>query len=780
MADVITRFKLETTQYDSALRDAAKGLSDLTKQLQLAGNDFNRFAEKNVETARALGKVESGASDVKDKLRDLVSAYNNVAKAYNNLTKEQQQSDFGKAMAQSLKELQGRIKDTKKEIEDLKDKSKGTGGILDQLAAKFGISTKQLMGWGAAIAAGTSALKFAKDAFFASEQNLDDWERTVYSAKSTYEAFLTSINTGDISGFLDRIGQITQAAMESYNAIDRLQTLKTIQSPQVEAKQSEIQRFENMLRTGRYIAPIDDRAPVPGMKSGDILTEAQKERIAKQLESAMKELAALTRNEIKAATDAINKMYREQALRLGMSNEQFRKGTASMAAFEANLEKARKYQEFEAQHTTRTTVSTSAGVITQSVRDSAVNPYEQYKGWSVFMDDGDLFKRIVENIQKRSQAESQYYSQMGRAYRGINRAEGVTPYGGSGKGGAAITQKEVTIQQQIAALEKEALTASGERLEEIREIIAGLERELSLQKQITDYIHGRAATAVGVMPGDIATQKAAIQNFAIENPGQAMINQIVAQQFKATQEADIKTLQTLLTTTIKEGITGVDIDADSLMRRILFGREDINDSVWQELQDKINEKLKEMNLEPIKLNFETGALEKSGAAKDAQKKNELHLGQLANNVLSITRSLNDLGVEIPEGLTKVLSTMNIITTILGTISTLAGITATTSAIKSIPIIGWFMQNGGVVHAANGFSGIVPGTSFSGDNIPAMLNSGETVLTAAQTNNVASLLANTGRGEDNYMHVFVESDQIKLLLHNGAQKRGMTISQYLEL
>ena len=45
MSDVITRFKLETTQFDSKLRDSAKSLSDLTHNLSMAGKDFERFAK---------------------------------------------------------------------------------------------------------------------------------------------------------------------------------------------------------------------------------------------------------------------------------------------------------------------------------------------------------------------------------------------------------------------------------------------------------------------------------------------------------------------------------------------------------------------------------------------------------------------------------------------------------------------------------------------------------------------------------------------------------------
>ena len=56
-------------------------------------------------------------------------------------------------------------------------------------------------------------------------------------------------------------------------------------------------------------------------------------------------------------------------------------------------------------------------------------------------------------------------------------------------------------------------------------------------------------------------------------------------------------------------------------------------------------------------------------------------------------------------------------------------------------------NGGVVKAANGATipgtFTVPGTTYSNDQIPAMLNAGETVLTRAQAGNIASQLQGAG-------------------------------------
>ena len=143
MADVITRFKLETSQYDSKLRDAAKGLKEVVRQAELGGAGFSNFSQKSVEAARALGTIESGANNTKDKLKDLVGSFNDAARAYNNLSQQQQQSDFGKAMSQSLTQLQERIKETKNELYSLGDATKqmgggGGGGFLDMMSVAGG------------------------------------------------------------------------------------------------------------------------------------------------------------------------------------------------------------------------------------------------------------------------------------------------------------------------------------------------------------------------------------------------------------------------------------------------------------------------------------------------------------------------------------------------------------------------------------------------------------------------------------------------------------------
>lgn len=166
MADVITRFKLENTQFDSKLRDTAKALQGIAHQASLGGKDFNNFNQKAIESARALGTVQSGANNTKDKLRDLVGSYNDAAKAYNSLTETAKKGEFGQAMSQSLTQLQQRIRETKEELYGLGDGMKGASVFKDMLsgvAGRFGMSASMFTGVGASVAGAAGVFKLVGD-----------------------------------------------------------------------------------------------------------------------------------------------------------------------------------------------------------------------------------------------------------------------------------------------------------------------------------------------------------------------------------------------------------------------------------------------------------------------------------------------------------------------------------------------------------------------------------------------------------------------------------------
>lgn len=143
-------------------------------------------------------------------------------------------------------------------------------------------------------------------------------------------------------------------------------------------------------------------------------------------------------------------------------------------------------------------------------------------------------------------------------------------------------------------------------------------------------------------------------------------------------------------------------------------------------------------------------------------------------VSDIVGGVSRLGIEIPTGLQDVLSGIQGVTSILtgivslvSLIEALTAVQTTESTIKSIPMFGWLLAHGGIVRAAQGY---VPGNNYSGDMVPALLNSGELVLNRAQQNSLANDLQ--GNGLQNLrLRTEVSGRNLIVVIENDLKARG---------
>ena len=392
MAESILRLTVNSAEYDNKLKQATNGLTRYADECRKVGGTLEVVEKETLDYVRALGQMDTTSRTATGKLAEMKKTFVELSAQYKQMSDAEKQSPFGKALAQSLDELKGRIGESKVQLDDINKSINGGGGLtgaLDGLSEKFGMSVKSLAGWGTALAAGKEALDVAKDAFFASETTVDEWGRVMDSSKSLYEGFLTALNTGDISGYLSRIDSIVQAAREAYNELDRLGTMKTIQAPKISAQQTENERLRMMIQTGRYIAPIDGRKA--SMQNGQLLTESQIKRLEQQLQNGMNKVVGLVGNEVKQTTKAIDAVYNRQAQELGMGIKEFRKGTSSMAEFDKRMTGYDQYQQWRAAHTT---------IDQQSGREIVArgNPYEQFAKWGTFRVDGQRYNDLVKLI----------------------------------------------------------------------------------------------------------------------------------------------------------------------------------------------------------------------------------------------------------------------------------------------------------------------------------------------------------------------------------------------
>lgn len=114
---------------------------------------------------------------------------------------------------------------------------------------------------------------------------------------------------------------------------------------------------------------------------------------------------------------------------------------------------------------------------------------------------------------------------------------------------------------------------------------------------------------------------------------------------------------------------------------------------------------------------------------------------IVSGVGNIVSGLESLGIEIPEGMAKTISAIQVIsgilTSVLAIVTLIQGTQSAQAAVSIFDAITPFWR-GGVAHAANG---MVTGNTYSGDMIPAFLNAGEVVLNRSQSLALASGLQN---------------------------------------
>jgi len=164
------------------------------------------------------------------------------------------------------------------------------------------------------------------------------------------------------------------------------------------------------------------------------------------------------------------------------------------------------------------------------------------------------------------------------------------------------------------------------------------------------------------------------------------------------------------------------------------------------------------------------------------------IGGLAGGLSSISSGFKAFGIELPKEVDQVIGVISGVSQVIGGVGTIIELFGTTeqaantaaliantttmvglidalainSAMSIIPF-----AHGGVVHAAQGY---VPGNNYSGDMVPALLNSGELVLNKAQQNTLANELQGGGM-QNLHLRTEVSGRNLVVVIENDLKARG---------
>lgn len=807
--DVITRFKLETTAYDSKLQQAAKGLSDYTKTATQAKEGFNKFTQSNIEAARALGNISTTSSDAKNKTKELVTAFNEAARAYNKLSDEQKQSDFAKALSNSLTTLQQRIRETKQEMQSLNNNKGGSGGLfgggkIDGMLQVFGgnvmtkiagIGVNLANELGDAVKQGIELAKQGEGVRIAFERLgrgdiLDGLREATHGTVTDLELMKAAVKFNDFRLPVEELGTMLafaqQKAKDTGQSVDymvdsivtglgrkSLMILDNLGLSAAEIKEEmkktgdmtsavgEIIRRQ-MKKAGDYVETAADRAAQANVAMQNKMEELGRkfgpvEEASNQLWTSMKigildviggPLATLLNQlteagRLKNALNDINgngsETRSERRLRILREYSGSQKGLTKQDVYNRQIERYTKEEEREWRKVNQLKKQRET-ILDQLSKVDSKTDEKGVQASFLNQQANSILSKINEatNRAKAIQISRGEYEQGAKAILNPQKSTstgGIDTNTKTKHTKAALTelqqnQKKINeLTQQYVNLSAQGLQVDDKRLKAIQDEIKLLEERNGKLKLYEERAHGR------LLPQDIS-----LNTEGISKHGGLGLSQ---------KPYDEK----------RKGVL-----SDDTMAKVA----------------KIQEKQMNAYIKQAR----AMAKEQKALDKIAGKSQ-----QFVGGLNAVAQGMKGMGIELPEGIDKVIAVISGVTSVIEGVSTIVSVfttsalTANTIALEQLTavmlatsVIPGFANGGLIGKAAGGM--LIPGNSFSGDNLRMPVssggfigvNSGEVILNKAQAGVIANELQGSGL-HNLHLDTRITAEEIRFVLNNRGRRTG---------
>ena len=741
---MISRLKLESGEFDSKIARATKGLLTMEKECREVGGTLAILDKEQLEFVRGLGQMETVTQNAKGKVAELTAAYTELSIQYNRLTKEEKNGDYGRALASSLDQLKRRIKDSKSELSGVEGKLSGFGDVANTVGSKLGIPVSALSGVGAAAAAAGAALKVAKDAFLATEGGIDEWGRTVEGAKGAYSVFLDTLNNGNWSNFFSNLSNAIKGSRQLYDEMDRLSSIKANNAAAIAKEQATIQELRLRQQKGENVAAE---------------LRAAEERLRKLQTESVDQGKTVGRDQMKQAiTNSVNSIKGNGSSFLGIN---FRKDTTAKVSDEqinaaiddilnngqAAMDKyAQAFKDLQTKGTkTWTETQYSQGGVAYQVTKSEFDinqlSAEEQALYKLSKAITDTETKLQEGIGTYTQALQEEASTNREAFQ----TERFAQKGDRATAAAAKVEEKApegsikAMREQLSGLQKDWELATDDDSRKV------LKDQIDEVSAALDKMIGKTKEAQQVTKAEplMNFSEKGLANLGSQIKGKMSSAEIGSEDYKMAAEnmLDFTTFENLLKAATERGVQPDPEWMASLFEDIKIGA-DVDPETWQAVVDSINEMIEGTEFPAITLNVKTGGIE--AAEKDMDKLSENvqgaigAFGQLGGAIQQIDdpaaqvagiimQAVANVAASFAKSLLGAVGPWDWIAAAIGGVSTMI---STIAAIKSA-------TSGGF---ANG--GIVPGNSFSGDNLRTSdygINAGELILNRAQQGAIAGQL-----------------------------------------
>lgn len=716
MADSILKLKVESSEYDAKLKKAAEGIRHLADVAHKGGRELTGLEKAEVEYIRALGEMETKSRTAAGSTRELENAFKELTVIYNNLSDVEKADEGGKALAASLEQIKQRAIDAKAQLDTASRSLQDNGNAAQK---DSGI-----------LDALASKFTINIDALKLFDYGLQAVNGALSVAK---DAFMSS------EANVDEWGRTVAASQSVYQSF-----LNAINTGDISGYLSRIDEIVNAARTAyNELDRLGTMKTIQAPQMSAQQTENERLRMMIQTgryiapvdgrRATMKDGQLLTKDQIqniermlqngmKSVVELVGNEVKQAAKAIdAVYNRQAKELGLSLSEFRKGTSSMAEFDKrmegFSKYQQWRAQHTT---IDLQSGREIVArgNPYEQYAKWGTFRVDGDRYAQLVQLIQQRDMQAGQAYSMQSQAYRTMNRAEGITLNKLMGRGGSGETEKKIQTELQ--------------------------QNQTQINKLTDDY----------VKLGDEATESARKRQEEIQKEIQLLEkrNALLGLRMEQAQGRLLPSAGDFDKNTKNVGGVGMLEQATNFGKNIAVpkGGLQLSDKVMKSVEKSINKQLK------------------NDEKKEKEKDPLQGMSEIVGGIQTMTGALEYLGVEVPEGINKMFGAMQDIITIV-------------SAIQAMQQVGTWLglfANGGLIGKAAGGM-LIPGTSFSGDNLRMPVdggrgvigvNSGELILSKSQQYNLASALSGNGLESLN-LSAEIRGEQIRLVLNNNGRRTG---------
>ena len=728
---------IDDKEYEASIKSAQQGMKHLQQSLESAGKTFNDCDKQVVAYARAIGQMETRSKTAQGKVSELSQAFVNLKTQYQQMGDAAKNSRVGEALAASIEQVKQRAIEAKKELREITDElntgsTAGNGGLFGD----GGISGMlQVFGGNLMTKAASMVANLGSEVV----QCMNESAQLAKEAEGVQMAF-ERLGRGDI---LDGLRESTHGTVSDFELMKAAVKFNDFKLPLEELGTMLAFAQQKAKDTGQSVDYMVDSI-VTGLGRKSLMILDNLGLSAAEVKEKMAETGDMTK--------AVGEIIREQMSKAGDYVE-----TAADRAAQANAELQNSMLElgtamretfgYTGWSDMANGIKTELiGAITFTIE--TIN--EAKNAWNELLQAMGVKKKQPKPEPDHSRDDMNHYD----SYQVTRDADGNVLKATKWQRGKAIDMTEYEQTQQ-------GVTVTGTKRDKRKTTRTTTPRRTTTQKPAKEVYVPEEGTPDFVM----AMQKDLQSKLGKEKD--SGIRQVLLMDIEA-----LKNEYQQMTTLPNIGEELSDDFTEAL-------------SPLQQLKEELKELREELELSPDTAEYQNrlqaiadkeqeikkfkGETDTTKEAKDSAKAWQAAAGAM-QSVGSALQSLEDPSAKI----------VGIIGQAVANIA-LGFAQATTQAAAGGPFAWIAAIAGGMatmvstisaIHSATGYAegGIVKGTTYSNDQIPAMLNAGEVVLNHSQVNTLANELQGTGV-RNLQLSAVLSAEQIRLVLNNNGRRTG---------